>query len=111
MSFHLVELIGNEVVDLHAQVGSQLTHVLFGHYHLLVSLQHLGGVLWQWVKVLEVGLCHFVAFGAQFVHGRVQVTVGRAEAHDEQVGIGHVAFYLKVGYFNVSYLLLAQTGH
>ena len=45
LTLYLVELVGHETVDLHAEVGCQLTHVLFGHNHLLVLLQYLGGVV------------------------------------------------------------------
>ena len=45
MSLHLVELVGREVVDLRAEVGGQLTEVLFGHHHVAVLAQHAGRVL------------------------------------------------------------------
>ena len=80
LSLDLIELEGYEVVNLHAQVGSQLTHVLFSHYHLLVLRKHGSGVGRQRVQVLEVSLCHLVTCGTKLVHGRVQMTVGRAEA-------------------------------
>ena len=84
---------------------------MFCHNHLLVLLQHLSGVLRQRVQVLEVRLCHLVALLAQFVHGRAQVTVGAAEAHDEQVGIIDIAVNGEVGHLDVRYLLRAQTCH
>ena len=40
LTLYLVELVGYETVDLHAEVGCQLTHVLFGYHHLLVLLQY-----------------------------------------------------------------------
>ena len=35
LTLYLIELGGNEAVDLHAEVSSKLTHVLLGHHHLI----------------------------------------------------------------------------
>ena len=41
----------------------------------------------------------------------MQMTVGGAEAHDEQLGIVCIADHLQVGHLDVGNLLLAQTRH
>ena len=86
LTLDLIELVGNKVVDLHAEVGGELTHVLFGHHHLIIFSKHVGRVLRQRVQVLEVRLGHLVALGTQFVHRRVQMAVGRAEAQGRAPG-------------------------
>ena len=52
-----------------------------------------------------------MAFGAQLVHGGVQVAVCATEAYNEQVGVILVAQHLQVGYLYVVNLLLTQAGH
>ena len=100
-----------EVVDLHAEIGSKLSHVLFCHHHLLVAFHDGCCIGRKWIEVFEVGLCHLVTLLAQFVHSGVQMTIGGTKTYDEQVGIIDIAFHLKVGHFDVGNLLLTQASH
>ena len=111
MTLHLVELVGREVIHFHAEPASKLTHVLFGHNHLLVLAQHGCGVLRQRVDVLEVGEGHLLALGTEFVHCSVEVSVGAAKANDEEVGIVLVAQHFEVGHLNLVDFLLTQMSH
>ena len=54
---------------------------------------------------------NLLALGTQFVHRCMQVTIGAAEAHDEQLGIVFVAKHLEVGHGDGSYLSLTLAGH
>ena len=49
--------------------------------------------------------------GAQLIHRCMQVTVGAAEAYDEEVGIVLVALDFEVGHFNLGHLLGTQACH
>ena len=88
-----------------------MSSVLFGHYHLGVLAEHLGGVGRQGVDVLEVSERYLLTGSAHLVHRGMQMSVCTAEAHDEQFGILLVALYHEVGYGDGVYLLLAQTSH
>ena len=45
LTLHLIELAGHKSVDLGAQIGYQLSQVLFSHNHLFIFTQYFGGIL------------------------------------------------------------------
>ena len=49
--------------------------------------------------------------GTQLVHGRMQVTIRRAKAHNQQFGIVGIALHDQIGHLDIGNLLLAQTCH
>ena len=111
MALDLVVLNRGETVDLHAEIGGELTHILFCDNNLRVLREHLCRILGKWTDVAELSHRYLVALGTQFVHCGVQMAVGGTKAHDEQFCIVLITQDFEVGHRDAVDLLLTQTSH
>lgn len=111
LSFHLIELIRFEVVDLGTQICGKLSKVLLADDDFLIMVKDGGCVPWQRIYELEMSQSHTVVLSPEHLHGTIEMSEGTAPPHYQQVGIGGIAEDLHVRHLYPLHLLTTQTDH